>query len=96
MVVPTGNEGSDGPQHTSPLPPVAAAGERHGGPRPPGGTPDRQLDGAWRVWERLRDFDRRYATAVDVAIAVVLFVLCSGWFIDAGGHTARACGSWPP
>ena len=50
-----------------------------------GRTPDRQLDGAWRVWERLRAVDRRYATAVDVAVAVVLFVLCSGWFIDAGG-----------
>ena len=50
-----------------------------------GRTPDRQLDGAWRVWERLRAFDRRYATFVDVAIAVVLFVLCSGWFTDAGG-----------
>ena len=49
-----------------------------------GGTPDRQLDGAWRVWERLRAFDRRYATSVDVVIAVVLFVLCSGWFIDSG------------
>jgi len=49
------------------------------------GGPDRQLDGAWRVWERLRAFDRRYATYVDVVIAAVLFVLCSGWFIDAGG-----------
>ena len=50
----------------------------------PGETPDRQLDGAWRVWERLRDLDRRYATAVDVTIAVVLFVLCSGWYVDSG------------
>jgi signal transduction histidine kinase len=49
------------------------------------GTPGRELDGAWRVWERMRAFDRRYASYVDVAIAVVLFVLCSGWFIDAGG-----------
>jgi len=49
------------------------------------GSPDRQLDGAWRVWERLRAFDRRYATYVDVMIAAVLFVLCSGWLIDAGG-----------
>jgi len=47
--------------------------------------PDRQLDGAWRVWERLRAFDRRYATYVDIAIAVALFVLCSGWFTNAGG-----------
>ncbi len=49
------------------------------------GSPDRQLDGAWRVWERLRAFDRRYATYVDVVIAAVLFVLCSGWFIHTGG-----------
>ena len=50
-------------------------------------TPGRELDGAWRVWERMRAFDRRYATWVDVVIAVVLFVLCSGWFIDAGGSS---------
>jgi len=48
-------------------------------------TPDRQLDGAWRVWERLRAFDRHYATAVDVVLAVVLFVLCSGWILDSVG-----------
>src|ERR1700761_2871861 len=56
----------------------------------PGTTPDAadagaetgqapQADRAWRLWERLRDFDRRYAAAVDIAITVVLFVLCSGW-----------------
>jgi signal transduction histidine kinase len=44
-----------------------------------GPTPDPQRDRAWRVWERLRDFDRRYAAYVDVALAVVLFFLCSGW-----------------
>ena len=49
--------------------------------------PGRELDGAWRVWERMRAFDRRYATWVDVVIAVVLFVLCSGWFINAGGNS---------
>ncbi len=49
-----------------------------------GGTRDRQLDGAWRLWERLRDVDRRYATLVDVALAAALFLLCSGWPIDAG------------
>jgi signal transduction histidine kinase len=49
--------------------------------------PGRELDGAWRVWEWMRSFDRRYATWVDVVIAVVLFVLCSGWFIDAGGNS---------
>ncbi len=51
-----------------------------------GEAPDRQLDGAWRVWERLRAFDRSYATFVDVALAAVLFVLCSGWFTEAGGR----------
>jgi signal transduction histidine kinase len=51
------------------------------------GTTDRQLDGAWRVWERLRAFDRRYATYVDVALAVALFVLCSGWLFESGNHT---------
>jgi signal transduction histidine kinase len=46
-----------------------------------------QADRAWRLWERLRDFDRRYATYVDIAVAVVLFVLCSGWtFADHVGH----------
>jgi signal transduction histidine kinase len=46
------------------------------------GAPDRQLDGAWRVWERLRAFDRRFATYVDIALAAGLFVLCSGWVIE--------------
>ena len=50
-----------------------------------GGTPDPQLDGAWKLWERLRDFDRRYATYVDVVLATALFLLCTGWAIDAGG-----------
>ncbi len=44
---------------------------------------DPQMDRVWRVWERLRAFDRRYATYVDVALAVVLFVLCSGWVTTA-------------
>ena len=37
-----------------------------------------QLDGAWRLWERMRAIDRRYASLVDIAVAVVLFLLCSG------------------
>ena len=46
-----------------------------------------QADRTWRLWEVLRDFDRRYATFVDVALTVVLFVLCSGWtFTDHAGH----------
>lgn len=51
-----------------------------------GEAPDRQLDGAWRVWECLRAFDRRYATFVDIALAAALFVLCSGSFTEAGGR----------
>jgi signal transduction histidine kinase len=51
-------------------------------PAPAGAQPDRQLDGAWRVWERLRAFDRRSATLVDVVLATGLFVLCSGWVIE--------------
>ena len=62
------------------LRPGSARGESGGGE-----VPDRQLDGAWRLWERLRAFDRRYATYVDIALAVALFVLCSGWLIQAGG-----------
>jgi signal transduction histidine kinase len=50
-----------------------------------GEAPDRELDGALRVWERLLAFDRRYATLVDVVLAVVLFVLCTGWLADVGG-----------
>ncbi len=50
-----------------------------------GEAPDRQLDGAWRVWERFRAFDRRYAAYVDIALAAAVFVLCSGWFTEAGG-----------
>ncbi len=50
---------------------------------PAGGTDsDRRPEWTSRVWERLRDFDRRYATAVDVTLAVALFVLCSGWFVE--------------
>ena len=65
---------------------------RGSGPPPPGPAvtgvgPDPQSDRAWRVWERLRDFDRRYAIYVDVAMAVVLFVLCSGWLFDS--HVAH-------
>ncbi len=48
-----------------------------------GTGPDEQTDRAWRLWERLRDFDRRYARYVDVALALVLFVLCSGWLFDS-------------
>ncbi|HWF14721.1 MAG TPA: histidine kinase [Acidimicrobiales bacterium] len=52
-----------------------------------GAGPDEQTDRAWRLWERLRDFDRRYATSVDVVLATGLFVLCTGWLFDS--HAAR-------
>jgi signal transduction histidine kinase len=58
------------------------------------GEPGRQLDGAWRVWERLRAFDRRYATWVDVALAAVLFVLCSGWLGRQEVHAIHAGNLW--
>ena len=44
--------------------------------------PTAQDDGAWRVWEWLRAFDRRYATLVDLVLAAALFVLCSGWVVE--------------
>jgi signal transduction histidine kinase len=64
------------------------------GGRSADGEPTRQLDGAWRVWERLRAFDRRYATWVDLVIAVVLFVLCSGWLGRHEVHTFHASDLW--
>ncbi len=52
---------------------------------------DGHVDRAWRTWDRLRAFDRRYATLVDVAIAVGLFVLSSGWVIE---RTAQQPSLW--
>jgi signal transduction histidine kinase len=45
-------------------------------------APERQDDGAWRVWQWLRAFDRRYSILVDLVLAAGLFVLCSGWLIE--------------
>jgi signal transduction histidine kinase len=42
------------------------------------------MDGAWRVWETLRDWDHRFAVLVDATIALGLFVVCSGWFGHVG------------
>src|SRR5580698_914226 len=42
------------------------------------------MDGAWRVWESLAKWDARYARWVDSAVAVGLFLFCSGWFFEAG------------
>ena len=55
-------------------------------PGAPGGEPgaQRQPDGAAQILERFRAFDRRYAGYVDVALAGLLFVLCSGWLIERG------------
>jgi signal transduction histidine kinase len=39
------------------------------------------LDAAWRGWERLRSWDRRYAFVVDTVLAVGLLVLGGGWFV---------------
>jgi signal transduction histidine kinase len=36
---------------------------------------------AWRVWERLRDLDQRFALVVDTTLAVGLFLVCTGWFV---------------
>jgi signal transduction histidine kinase len=44
-----------------------------------------ELLGAWRVWERVQAFDRRYGGLVDIALAAVLFVLCSGAFFTPPG-----------
>ena len=52
------------------------------GDEPTGKAHDQRDDGAWRVWQWLRAFDRRYATLVDLALAVGLFVLCSGWLVE--------------
>jgi signal transduction histidine kinase len=49
--------------------------------------PDERTDRTWRLWERVRDFDRRYATYVDVVLAAGLFVLCSGWLFSS--HAAH-------
>jgi signal transduction histidine kinase len=54
------------------------------GDAPTGKVHDQRDDGAWRVWQWLRAFDRRFATLVDLALALALFVLCSGWLVERG------------
>jgi signal transduction histidine kinase len=49
---------------------------------PAGEVHDQRDDGAWRVWQWLRAFDRRFATLVDLGLAVALFILCSGWLVE--------------
>jgi len=45
---------------------------------------DHRLDLAWRLWDRLRGWDRRYAFVVDAVLAVGLFFLGSGRIVLAG------------
>jgi signal transduction histidine kinase len=45
----------------------------------------RKMDGAWRVWESLITWDTRFAWLVDSAVAVGLFLFCSGWLFEVGG-----------
>jgi signal transduction histidine kinase len=56
------------------------AGFAQAGPAP--GNPEIQqpVDGAWRVWETLHRWDQRFAIVVDAVLAVLLFIVCSGWF----------------
>jgi signal transduction histidine kinase len=42
-----------------------------------------QVDGAWLLWERLHSWGERFAVEVDTAWAIGLFLICSGWFIQA-------------
>jgi signal transduction histidine kinase len=44
----------------------------------------RQMDGAWRVWETLSNWDTRYAWVVDSVVTIGLFLFCSGWFFEVG------------
>ena len=46
-----------------------------------------QVDGAWLVWERLHSWGQRFAVEVDTAWAVGLFLICSGWFVQASRTT---------
>ena len=64
------------------LPPAWRSSPHPSGPD--GKDRERQLEGAWPLWERLRSFDRRYATAVDVALAGGLFLISSGWIFETG------------
>ena len=69
------------PAHVTCTPSGSGPGARRSTHSPP--TPrEQQDDGAWRVWQWLRAFDRRYATLVDLVLAAALFVLCSGWFVE--------------
>ena len=66
-----------------------------GPPWPPGGRTTGGTTGPGGSGQWLRAFDRRYATLVDLGLAVALFVLCSGWVVERTTPCTRACGSWP-
>jgi signal transduction histidine kinase len=53
----------------------------HPSAEPNGANPP--VDGLWRVWETLRDWDQRFAILVDTTLATGLFLICSGWFVFA-------------
>ena len=56
------------PAHVTCTPSGSGPGT-HGVARPPARRADRQDDGAWRIWQWLRAFDRRYAALVDLVLA---------------------------
>jgi hypothetical protein len=42
-----------------------------------------QVDGAWLLWKRMHSWGQRFDVEVDIAWAIGLFLICSGWFIQA-------------
>jgi signal transduction histidine kinase len=58
-------------------------GRKRQTPVPDFGESSQPVDGAWRVWEKMRAWDQRFAIVVDATLAVGLFVLCSGWLVFA-------------
>jgi signal transduction histidine kinase len=53
--------------------------------------PSGGLDAAWRVWEHLRSWDRRYAFVVDTVLALGLLLLGAGRFVlDEDPHPSLA------
>jgi signal transduction histidine kinase len=46
-----------------------------------------QLSWAWRIWEELRSWDRRYAYVVDSVLAAGLFLMAAGTMLRRGGSS---------
>ena len=88
MVVPPGNEGSDGPQLTSPVPGVAPA--RNARPaawrRGPAGGPTVSSTGRGRSGNGCAPSTAATPPYVDLVLAAGLFVLCSGWVVERTAH----------